>query len=192
MPTAKKSKTRRNVAKKTRAKKTAAKKKTTKKGNRGIAVKSKSATSSLESRILEPLAEIEKLLSQLRPLDWLRPSTWEWPELPSLDVRAPSIDIIDRAKEIVVKAEVPGIDLADLDISVSDRTLTIKGATRHEEETQEGDMHRREIRSGSIYRTLTLPAEVIGSKAKATCKDGVLKLRLPKARTAKKHSIKVS
>ena len=186
MPAAKKSETRKNPAKKTRAKKT------TEKRDSGIAVKSKSATSSLESRILEPLAEIEKMLDQLRRRDWLRPSTWEWPELPSLNVRAPSIDIIDRAKEIVVKAEVPGIDLADLDISVSDRILTIKGETRHEEETEEGDMHRREIRSGSIYRTLTLPADVDGRKTKATCKHGVLKLRLPKARTAKKHSIKVS
>ena len=60
------------------------------------------------------------------------------------------------------------------------------------EETEEGDMHCREIRRGSFYRMLTLPADVDGGKAKAKCKDGMLELHLPKVRSAKKHSIKVS
>ena len=106
--------------------------------------------------------------------------------------RMPSIDVVDCAKEIVVKAEIPGIDEDDLDVSVTDHTLTIKGNTRHEEETDEGDLHRREIRRGSFFRTLTLPSDVDGAKAKAKCKNGMLELHLPKARGAKKHSISVS
>ena len=53
-------------------------------------------------------------------------------------------------------------------------------------------MHRREIRRGSFYRTLTLPADVDGAKVKAKCKDGMLELHLPKTRGAKKHSIQLS
>lgn len=192
MPAAKKSTIRKKAAKKARVKASAAKKKTAKKTDSSIAVKSKSVPSTLESRILEPLAEIEKFLGQLRHRDWFRPIAGDWLELPSLEMRFPAVDVIDRANEVVVKAEVPGIDQADLEISVADRTLTIKGETRHEEESEEGDTRRREIRSGSIYRALTLPADVDEQKATATCKDGMLKLRLPKKRTAKKHSIKVS
>lgn len=193
MPAVRKSKARKKTARKARPKNPAVKKKATAQTSTDIAVKSKNAKSSLETRILEPLAEIEKILDQLRGRDWFRPSTWEWPELPSLfEGRAPSVDVVDRAKEIVVKAEVPGVEEEDLKVSVTDRTLTIKGESRREESTEEGDMHRREIHRGSFYRTLTLPADVDGRKAKATYKDGMLELRLPKARSAKKHRIKLS
>ena len=87
--------------------------------------------------------------------------------------------------------EVPGIDKEDLDVSVTERTLVIKGESRHEEETEEGDTHRREIRSGSFSRTVTLPADVDGRKAKASYKDGVIELHLPKRRGSKKHSVTV-
>ena len=187
-PAKKKPKTRKKAAKK---KKAPAKKKASQKSGSEVAVKAKPEVAPSKSSMLEPLAEIEKILDQLRHRDWFRPGTWDWPDLPSFDARIPSVDIIDRAKEVVVNAEVPGIDEKDLDVSVTDRTLTIKGETRHEEESEEGDMHRREIRSGSIHRSLTLPADVDGRKASATCKNGVLKVRLPKMRAEKKHSIRV-
>jgi HSP20 family protein len=130
------------------------------------------------------------------------PSLFE-SRMPSLfETRMPSVDVVDRDKEIVVKAEIPGmeivvkaeipgIDKDDLQVSVTDRTLTIKGESRHEEESEEGDMHRREIRRGSFHRTMTLPADVDGGKAKAEFKHGMLELHLPKARGAKKHSVKL-
>jgi HSP20 family protein len=117
--------------------------------------------------------------------DWPR-----WPELP-LEGRFPSIDVINRDKEIQIKAEVPGIDKEDLSVTVTNRTLTIKGESRHEEESGEGELHRREIRTGSFSRTLTLPEDVDGSKAKASYKDGLLELRLPKLSRSKKHALKV-
>lgn len=191
MATTKKPKTRKKAAGKTRAKKIAAKVKAAVKP--AVAEKSNAPETSLEARFLEPLAEVEKMLDRLRSREWFKPGTWEFPDVPSLfDTRAPSVDVVDRAKEIVVKAEIPGIDKEDLQISVSDRTLTIKGESSHEEVSDEGDMHRREIRRGSFYRTLTLPTDIDGSKAKAECKDGMLELHLPKARTAKKHSITLS
>lgn len=185
MPATKKSKSR----KKTPAKKTTVKKKPAAKS----AVESKQPGTSLESRVLEPLAEMEKILGQFRRRDWFNLGKLERPDLPSLfENRAPSVDVVDRAKEIVVKAEIPGIDQEDLQVSVTDRTLTIKGESSHKEETEEGDMHRCEIRRGSFFRTLTLPVDVDGGKAKAKCKDGMLELHLPKALSAKKHSITLS
>jgi len=190
MSTRKKSKVRKRTKRKTRAEKRAEKKKSAAKS--ALAARLKGSESSLESRLLEPLAEIEKILGQLRHREWIRPTGWDWPDLPSLfETRAPSVDVVDRINEIIVTAEIPGIDKDDLQVSVTDRILTIKGESSHEEETDEGDMHRREISRGSFFRTLTLPAEIDGSKVKAECKDGILELRLPKSPGAKKHNIEL-
>ena len=90
--------------KKTPTKKTAARKKAAAKS----AVESQQLGTSLESRMLGPLAEMEKVLGQFRRGDWFRSGKWELPEFPSLFAnRAPSVDVVDHAKEIVVKAEVP-------------------------------------------------------------------------------------
>ncbi len=192
----------RAAKKKTTQKKAAAKKKAAPKKKAAakaaakseVPVKAEPAEQSLEARLLAPLAEMERMMDRLRR-GFLFPTAWEWPkwpEVPSMfEARFPSIDVVDRDKEIVVKAEVPGIDKEDLEVSVTERTLVIKGETRHEEEKEEGDLHRHEIRSGSFSRTVTLPADVDGRKAKASYKDGVIELHLPKLRSAKKHSVTV-
>jgi HSP20 family protein len=135
---------------------------------------------------------MERMLDAFRRRDWLRPMTLDWPKWPELpEGRFPSIDVVNRDKEIEIKAEVPGIEKDDLSVTVTDRTLTIKGESRHEKESEEGETHRREIRTGSFARTLTLPEDVDGTKAQASYKDGLLELRLPKLRRSKKHSLKV-
>ena len=106
--------------------------------------------------------------------------------------RPPSVDVIDGDTQIVARAEVPGVDKEDLEVSVSDRSLTIKGQTRFEEEKTEGDIHRREIRTGAFTRTVTLPDAVDGRKTKATYKDGVLELKMPKLKPSRKHDIKIN
>ena len=106
-----------------------------------------------------------------------------------MEARFPNIDIVNREKEIVVRAEVPGFEKDDIAISLADRTLTIKGESRHEEEMEEGDVHTHEIRRGSFSRIVTLPEDVDGRKAKSSFKDGIVELVLPKPRQAKKHSI---
>jgi len=103
----------------------------------------------------------------------------------------PRVDIVDRDDELVVKAESPGVDKKDLDISVTDNAVTIKGSTSHEEKEEKGDYYRCEISSGAYSRTLVLPSEVEADKAKANFKDGVLELTLPKLKKAKRHTIKV-
>ena len=183
MPATKK--TARKTAKKTT-------KKTAKKAASKTAAKPATETSIEKSAARASLEEIENLIGQLRRLQRI---SWEWPRLPEFpslfESPFPSVDIVNREKEIVVRAEVPGVDKDDIEISLADRTLTIKGESRHEEETEEGDMHRREIRSGSFSRVVTLPEEVDGRKAKTSYKDGMVELRLPKLRRVKKHSIKI-
>jgi len=124
------------------------------------------------------------------------PRLGEWPRWDKisglLTEKVPSIDIVDRDKEVVVRAEVPGIDKKDLDVSISQRTLTIKGSSRKEEKKKEDDFFRHEIKTGSFSRTVQLPADVDANKAKANFKDGVIELTLPKVRASTRQSIPLS
>ncbi len=148
------------------------------------------------TRVLTPFEEMERLLDSFFPRGWLRPARWEWPEWSELaapfEGRIPKVDVVERDDDILVKAELPGVDKKDLDISVTDNTLTIKATTREETEKEEGEYHRREIVSGTFARSIVLPAEVDGDKAKATFKDGLLELTIPKVTKARRRKIEVS
>ena len=125
----------------------------------------------------------------MHPFDWSVPS-WSVEKVP-FEGKIPKVDIIDRDKELVVKAELPGIDKKDLDISVTKNTVTIQGSTSHEEKKEKGDYYRCEISRGSYSRSLSLPADIDEGKVKAKFKDGVLELTLPKLEKAKRRTIKV-
>jgi HSP20 family protein len=137
---------------------------------------------------------MERLLESLMPRSWLRPRR-EWPswrELTApLEGWLPRIDVIDRDQEIVVRAELSGVAKEDLDVSITNNRLTIKGSVRREEKEEKGAYYRAELSRGAFTRALTLPAEVEGDKAKATFKDGILELTLPKVEAAQKYAIKV-
>lgn len=105
--------------------------------------------------------------------------------------RAPSLDVIDRDNEVVVRAEVPGIDKKDIDISLTDNLLTIKGESRKESKQEKGDYHRREISRSSFSRSVLLPGTVDASKATASLQDGVLEVTLPKVEASKRRNIAV-
>lgn len=146
------------------------------------------------ARAVSPFEEMEQLFDQYLRGGWLRPLRFDWPafrETALPELRFPKVDVVDRESEIVVKAEVPGVDKKDLDVSVSEDSVTIKGSTSHEEKEEEGDYYRCEISRGSFSRTVALPATVDGSKARADFKDGMLELTLPKIAKAKRHSVKV-
>ena len=142
-------------------------------------------------RMVSPFENMERMFDEFLGRGWLRPFRREWPAFPELDISAPKIDVIDRDAEVVVRAEVPAVKKEDLEVSVSGNLLTIKGETRHEEKEEKGDYYRCEISSGAFSRMVTLPAEVDESKAKASLKDGVLELTLPKLEQAKRRTIKV-
>lgn len=145
------------------------------------------------ARMLSPFEDMDRLFDQYFHRG-MRPWRFDWPSLGDLalpDMKIPKVDVVDRENEVLVKAEVPGVEKKDLDISLSDSTITIKGSTRHEEKEENGDYCRREISTGSFSRTVTLPAEVDGTRAKANFKDGMLELTIPKVEKAKRHSVKL-
>lgn len=146
------------------------------------------------ARALSPFEEMDRMFDQYFRRGWMRPWRFEWPGFPEMalpEMKVPKVDVIDRENEVVVKAEIPGVEKKDLDISVGEDTVTIKGATRHEEKEEKGDYYRCEISRGAFSRTVALPATVDGGKAKASFKDGVLELTLPKVEKAKRHAVKV-
>jgi HSP20 family protein len=102
------------------------------------------------------------------------------------------IDVYETPTEMVVKAAVPGTDPKDVEISVEEDVLTIKGESRHEEESNEDNFLRRELRYGAFHRALRLPPTVDPEKATATFEHGMLKLTLPKKPEARARSIKIT
>jgi HSP20 family protein len=108
-----------------------------------------------------------------------------------LDVRAPAVDVFEEKDDIVVKAEIPGMDKDNIQVNLTDHTLTIKGEKKKEEEVKEENYYRSERSYGSFFRTLELPKDVHADKVKATFKNGVLEVRMPKTEEAKAKEIKV-
>ena len=146
------------------------------------------------ARALSPFEEMDRMFDQYFRRGWMRPWRFEWPSFPEVslpEIKVPKVDVIDRENEVVVKAEVPGVEKKDLEISVGEDTVTIKGSTHREEKEEKGDFYRCEISRGAFSRTVALPTTVDGSKAKAGFKDGMLELTLPKVETAKRHAVKV-
>lgn len=91
------------------------------------------------------------------------------------------VDVYETDTEVVVKAEVPGIKKEDIEINVQENNLTIRGQTKEESEVKEEGYYRRELRTGSFFRSIPLPAEVKQDAIKATCDNGVCTIRAPKA-----------
>jgi len=105
--------------------------------------------------------------------------------------RLPSLDVINRDSEIVIKAEVPGFDKKDISVSIADGILTIKGESSSESKEEKGDYYRREISSSSLARSISLSGNVDESKVVANLKNGILEVTLPKTKTSKPRKVEV-
>jgi HSP20 family protein len=104
----------------------------------------------------------------------------------------PAVDIYEDEKTVVLKLEVPGIEEKDLDVSVENNTLTVKGERKFAQEEKEENFHRIERRYGSFYRAFTLPTTVDTENVAASYTAGVLKLELKKKPEAQPKQIKVN
>jgi HSP20 family protein len=104
----------------------------------------------------------------------------------------PSVDVSETAKEIIVNAEIPGVESKDIEVNLQGDVLTIKGQRKREHEEKDENFHRVERSYGSFYRALRLPSEVDGEKIKATYKKGVLKITMPKTKKAAGKKIEIS
>jgi HSP20 family protein len=135
--------------------------------------------------------QVERLFEDFFNHRWLRPFSGFGSGETPLGSRTPRVDVVDRDNDLLVRAEMPGMAKDDIDVSVSDNTITLKGSVRKEQEEDEGDYHRREIFSSYVSRTVSLPCAVDGDRAKARLKDGMLEVTLPKAETARRKRIDV-
>lgn len=104
----------------------------------------------------------------------------------------PAIDIVEKEKAFEVTVELPGLDVKNIDLQLSDDVLTIKGEKREEKEEKGKDRYVSERRYGSFRRSLQVPGSVDADKIEASFKNGILIVTLPKSPEAQKKAIPVS
>ena len=104
----------------------------------------------------------------------------------------PALDVYQDKDHVFVKTELPGMKKEDIEISLEDGVLTIAGERKHEEESKQGESFRSERFFGRFHRSVALPTPVVSNNVKASYKDGLLTVTLPKAEEAKPKQIKVN
>ena len=129
------------------------------------------------------LAEAQRLLSP-----WWRVAETTWRGSSNF----PPARITGTDDALVLTAEVPGIQLADLDLTITGDALTIKGERRPDETVAEASYHRRERLTGHFARSVTLPERVDAERITASYADGVLRVTMPKAPEARTRKIEVA
>lgn len=121
--------------------------------------------------------------------DW-----FQYPELTgfggeqSFGAIAPRVDVSETDKELLVKVELPGMTEKDVDVSIANGVLTIKGEKKQEKEENEKGWYRMERQYGSFSRSLVLPYEIQADKAEALYKHGVLTIKMPKTATPEQET----
>ncbi|HEY2941414.1 MAG TPA: Hsp20/alpha crystallin family protein [Vicinamibacteria bacterium] len=123
----------------------------------------------------------ESYRSQTSEDDWALGGTW-----------APAVDIYEQENNIVLKAELPGVDPKDVDIRLENNTLTLRGERKFDNEVKKENYHRVERAYGAFTRSFTLPTVVDQNNIKAEFKDGVLRVTLPKREEAKPKQIQIN
>lgn len=139
----------------------------------------------------DPFREVMTIRNQMDRLvdDWFDlPSGWE---REGSGLMRLALDVSEDEDNFVIKASVPGIDPDDLDITLSDNTLTIKGEFKADETKESEKYHLRERRYGQFMRSVSLPVAVDADKIEATHEQGILTLTLPKAEEVKPRKISI-
>lgn len=105
---------------------------------------------------------------------------------------SPAVDVVDRKDELLLRADLPGLTEKDIDVTVKDGALTLRGQRKEEKETKEGEEYYCcERWSGAFSRTLTLPPGVNSEKVNASFKNGVLEIHIPKTKEAEGKKIEI-
>ena len=113
--------------------------------------------------------------------DWALGGSW-----------APAVDIYEQGSDIVLKAELPGVDPKDVDVRLENSTLTLRGERKFDNEVKKESYHRIERSYGSFTRSFTLPSVVDQAGIKAEFRDGVLRVTMPKREEAKPKQITIN
>lgn len=128
----------------------------------------------------EPFEDMDKMFSEMMPAAYKGQSGF-----------VPAIDIYEDKNNVIVETQLAGVDLENVKISIENDVLIIKGEGEKKSEVEDKNYYRKEIRRGSFYRSVALPAHVNGEKASAEAIDGVLKISVPKAIGGKPKTIKI-
>ncbi len=107
------------------------------------------------------------------------------------DIAVPSVDMVDRGDEIVVSMDMPGVEKDNIEVSLQEDTLTVKGTVKKESEEKEENYIKRERTYSSFERTIRIPVKINSDKIKAVLKNGILQIHLPKAEEVKPKKIKI-
>jgi len=143
---------------------------------------------------IAPWRPFEGLSSLRRDMDrlWERFFGEDWGVTRWGEGWSPTLDVSENKDNLIVKTELAGVDPKDVDISLTGEVLTIKGEKKDEKEEKDENYHLMERSYGSFSRSVSLPVEVDQDKVKASYKNGVLKIILPKTEKTKSKAIKVS
>lgn len=114
----------------------------------------------------------------------------EWPKMKKADF-IPAVNVYEKKDKVIVEAAITGIDPQKVDVSVEDNQLILKGQAQKESEVEEKDYYCHEVKSGSFYRAINLPARVKENQAQAEYQDGILKVEIPKEKEKEKKKVKV-
>ncbi len=112
--------------------------------------------------------------------------------IPSFRTQGPSLDVYTQGNDVVVEAELPGMDIKDVEINATENMVTIQGQTQRESEVQDENLFRAERRWGSFFRTVELPVPIDPEQAKASFNNGVLTLRAPLSPTLKPRKVSIN
>ena len=155
---------------------------------------SKEVVKAEPAHAISPFEEMEKRFEEFfrRPFSMLGPSWFPAIRMPEIGEVSAKVDIFEEGNDVVVKAELPGMKKEDLDVNLTDDTITVSGEKKKEEKIEKKDYYRVERSYGSFTRSFRLPKEVQSDKAKASFKDGILEIRVPKTEEAMKKEKKVT
>lgn len=157
-------------------------------------VADQNASTPPDSRSLSPLEEFDRMLEGFFERSWMKPFFKDdlvKERLGFFGQRYPKIDIIDREKDIVVRAEMPGVDRKELNIEVTEHAVMLKGQRSGKAEEKKDEYFHSEIWQGSFSRTIALPVEVDTQHADAKFEDGILTITLSKAKQALRRKLEV-
>ena len=140
-------------------------------------------------RPFRDLVSIQDEMNRLFDDFFRRPVTRpEWTE----GVWCPCVDVSETKDNVIINTEIPGMSKDDVKVSVQDNVLTLTGEKKQEKEEKDANYHRIERSYGSFSRSFTLPTSVQPDKVKATYKDGILRITLPKSEEVKPKEIPIS
>lgn len=132
---------------------------------------------------MDPFAEMEEIMRSL-------PSVTNNNTLAQRGF-IPAVDVYETKDSVIVESQLPGINPEEVEVSVENGVLSIKGEHKREHEVEEKNYYRKEVRSGVFYRQVPLPTEVQENKVSAEFENGILKVTCPKAESVEKKKVNV-